>query len=120
MCDSIDDGRRKAKAAGGCLVAYLAVFLDDIGGGDFSTALQVNRIGKDTTGNGRHKTQNRNMPEKMRRGFPHAAILPRTHCRSRRSFNSMPNLATSFVLGKKEANSGRAEISERSERRVMR
>jgi hypothetical protein len=48
----IDDGKWKAESSGGSIVAHLPVFLDHVSGGDFSSALQVNRIGKYTPGNG--------------------------------------------------------------------
>jgi hypothetical protein len=68
MSNPIDDRGWKAEAPGGGFVADLAIFLNDVRGVDFSAALQIDCIGKNTRGNGRGKAQNRKESEGMRRG----------------------------------------------------
>lgn len=52
MHDPVDDGYGKTETAGRSLVTHLAVFLNHVRGRDFSAALQIDRIGKNTPGNG--------------------------------------------------------------------
>jgi hypothetical protein len=75
--DSIDDGRGKAESPGGSFVTYLAVFFNDVCGGDFSAALQVNRIGENTCGDRQGQAQDRGESEGVRCSILHGAILPR-------------------------------------------
>ena len=48
MNDSINDGDRKTQASRGSLIAYLAIFLGDMRGRDFSAIFQVDRVREHT------------------------------------------------------------------------
>src|SRR5579863_9029260 len=77
MRDPVDDGSGKAETAVGRVIADLAVFLDDMVGVDFPATLQVDRVGKYTSGKGRGEEERRNKPEGMRHAGTHETILPR-------------------------------------------
>jgi hypothetical protein len=83
--DPVNDGGRKAEPPGGGIVANLAVFLDYVLGVDFSSALQIDRVGKYAPGDGRGEAKSRNQSEGMRRIETHGTILPRRPRRLRRT-----------------------------------